>query len=65
VCDACPVYMVEFWESSTQKRIVPELLSSSGTLLGVETLGVVVVVELLTSSSTSRERSSSTVLYYI
>jgi hypothetical protein len=36
--------MLEFWESSTQNRIVPELLSSSGTLLGVETLVVVVVV---------------------
>jgi hypothetical protein len=38
VCDGRPVYsMIEFWESSTQKPIVPELLSSSGTLTWAET----------------------------
>jgi hypothetical protein len=38
VCDGRPVYMVEFWESSTQIPIVLGLFSSSGTIIGAETL---------------------------
>jgi hypothetical protein len=33
-----PVYMVEFWESSTQIPIVLGLLISSGSIIGAETL---------------------------
>jgi hypothetical protein len=35
-----PVYMVEFWYSSTQKPIDLGLFSSSGTIIGAETLVV-------------------------
>jgi hypothetical protein len=34
------VYMVEFWESSTQIPILLGLFSSSGTIIGAETLGL-------------------------